>query len=58
MQAGLQSLISDSCPCLQNALDKKKKKKEAAVLCVVVSFCSQFSVRPAVLLYPLVIPCV
>lgn len=57
MQAGLQSLISDSCPCLQNALDKKKKKK-AAVLCVVVSFCSQFSVRPAVLLYPLVIPCV
>ena len=56
MHAGLESLISDSCPWLQNALDKKKKN--ATVLCVVVSFCSQFSVRSAVLLSPVVIPCV
>lgn len=33
MQAGLQSLISDSCPCLQNALDKKKKKKSCCFVC-------------------------
>lgn len=47
MQAGLESLITDSCPGLQNALAKK-----AAVLCVVVLFCSQFSVWPAVLWSP------
>ena len=59
MHAGLESLISDSCPWLQNALDKKKKKRYCfvrscfvllsvlcAVSCAVVSSCYSVCLSP------------